>query len=867
MLSRTVSAIVRACIGAAWPVVLLAVLLGAAAGYYTSNHFAIDTNSEKLVSPDADWRKNVEHYDRAFPQQNNTIVAVVDGQTAELADAAAAALNAALSANRKNFVSVRRPDGGPFFEHEGLLLQPLPSVKKTADALIAAQPFLGGLAADPSLRGVMNTLNTTLLGVTGGQTTLANLDRPITAFSSTLQQIVDGKRAWFGWSSLVAGSDLSRTRRFVEVQPKLNFEALMPGEQATKAIRRTVRRLALDESHGVRVRLTGPVPLSDEEFASITDRGELLAGLMVSAMLIMLWLALRSVRMMIAVLATVAIGLVITTAIGLLIYHQFNVISVAFIVLFVGLGVDFGIQFCVRYRTERFRCHNLHKALPLAGEHIGAGLTLAAIAAALAFYSFLPTNYAGLAQLGAIAGTGMIVTYVMSISVLPALLKLLNPSEEEEDIGFSQLKPLDDLLTHSCNRVIRVAAIVGGIGLLLSPFMHFDSNPLDLRNRHSESVSTAFELMQNRETSPNTINILQPSRVAASQLAARLSKLPEVSQVLTVDTFVPGQQDEKLAILQDAAKVLDTVFNPLFVVPTPSDADVVASLRTTSASLRAAATSSHGAPAAHARALAGTLDRVAAASLITRARAAQALVPGLKTMLGQLRAVLHPAPIRFESLPADLKQDWISKQGEYRVEVFPVADPNDRKGLRHFTRTILAIAPHATGTPIIILESAHTIVWAFVEAGVLSFISISVIILLVLRRFGDELMTLIPLVFAGVMTLATCVLLGIQLNFANIIALPLLFGVGVAFDIYFVMAWRDGRRNLLQSSLTRAILMSAGTTGAAFGTLSISSHPGTASMGLVLLISLFWILVAMLLVLPALLHYSLPHEGLEAQQA
>ena len=867
MLSKTVSAIVRFCIGAAWPVVALAIFLGIAAGDYTATHFRIDTNSEKLVSPDADWRRNEEHYDRAFPQQNNTIDIVVDGATAERADAAAAALTAALANDRTHFYSVRRPDGGAFFEHEGLLLQPLPTVKKTADALIAAQPFLGGLSADPSLRGVMKTLDTTLLGVTGGQTTLASLDRPITAFSNTLQQIVDGKRAWFGWSSLVAGSDLSRTRRFVEMQPKLDFNALMPGERATKTIRRAVRRLGLNEDNGVRVRLTGPVPLSDEEFASITDRGELLAGLMISAMLIMLWLALRSVRMILAVLATVAIGLVITTAIGLLIYGQFNVISVAFIVLFVGLGVDFGIQFCVRYRAERYRCHDLRKALPLAGEHIGTGLTLAAIAAALAFYSFLPTNYAGLAQLGAIAGTGMVITYVMSISVLPAFLRLLNPSEEEEDIGFHQLKPLDDLLTHRCNRVIRVAAIVGVVGLLISPFMHFDSNPLDLRNRHSESVSTAFDLMRNRETSPNTVNILQPSRTAADQLAHRLSKLPEVSQVLTIDTFVPDEQEQKLAILHDAANVLDTVFNPLFVAPPPSDADVVASLRGTASSLRAAAGKSHGAPAAHALSLAHILDRLATARPATRARAADSFVPGLKTMLGQLRAVLHPAPVRFETLPADLRQDWISQQGEYRVQVFPVANPDDRKGLRHFTRTVLSIAPEATGTPIIILESAHTIVWAFVEAGVLSFISIAVIIMLALRRFGDELMTLIPLVFAGVMTIATCVLLGIQLNFANIIALPLLFGVGVAFDIYFVMAWRDGRRNLLQSSLTRAILMSAGTTGAAFGTLSISSHPGTASMGLVLLISLFWILVAMLLVLPALLHYSLPHEGLKAQRS
>ena len=188
----------------------------------------------------------------------------------------------------------------------------------------------------------------------------------------------------------------------------------------------------------------------------------------------------------------------------------------------------------------------------------------------------------------------------------------------------------------------------------------------------------------------------------------------------------------------------------------------------------------------------------------------------------------------------DLLRDWVSADGQYRVQVFPTAQ--DNKTLRHFTRDVLAVAPDATGTPIIIMESARTIVWAFVEAGIISLVSIAIILVLVLRRFGDELVTLIPLILAGLLTLATCVVVGIQLNFANIIALPLLFGVGVAFDIYFVMWWRDGGRNLLQSPLTRAVLMSAGTTGAAFGTLSLSAHPGTASMGQLLMISLFWIL-------------------------
>ena len=869
MLSDFVSAVVRWCSHYAWFVVAVALALGLAAGDYAATHFKMDTNSENLVSPDAAWRRDEARYDAAFPQQNNLVVAVIDGATAELAAEAADSLTLALKNDHEHFTSVRQPDGGPFFAHEGLLLLPLADVQRTAQSLIQAQPFLGGLAADPSLRGVMATLSTTLLGVEGGQTKLADIDKPIAAFSKTLSDVLAGKRAYFGWSALVGGPQEgpSRTRRFIEIQPKLNYQDLMPGKTATHAIRAAARKLGLTLKAGVRVRLTGPVPMADEEFATIAHNGRLMAALMAAAVLLMLWLAVRSVRMIIAILATLFIGLAVTASIGLYTYGAFNVISVAFIELFVGLGVDFGIQFCVRYRAERYRVKNLHEALGHAGAGIGSGLTLAAMAAAAGFFSFLPTDYAGLAELGLIAGAGMVVTYVLSITALPAMLRLLRSRGEARDVGFHQLKPLDDYLTHHSVKVLRIAAGVGVIGLALLPLLHFNANPLDLRNRHSESVATALDLMKDPQTSPNTVNVLEPSRAAANNLADRLSKLPEVAQVMTIDTFVPDHQAEKLAVIKDAADLLDSTFNPFMMPPPPTDADVVASLRSTAEALRNAAASDKGAPGKHANRLAGILDRLAGASPKVRAAAAEAFVPGLKTMLDQLRAALHPEAVSFETLPADLKADWVSQGGLYRVEVFPSGNSNDNAVLGRFTAAVLKVAPHVTGTPIIIKESGKTIVNAFLKAGVISVVSIALILFIALRRLGDLLMALAPLVLAGILTMASCVVAGIQLNFANIIALPLLFGVGVAFDIYFVMAWRKGRRHLLQSPLTRAVLLSAGTTAAAFGTLSISSHPGTASMGQILLISLFWILVSMLLVLPALLAYSLPQEGLPGQRS
>ena len=195
----------------------------------------------------------------------------------------------------------------------------------------------------------------------------------------------------------------------------------------------------------------------------------------------------------------------------------------------------------------------------------------------------------------------------------------------------------------------------------------------------------------------------------------------------------------------------------------------------------------------------------------------------------------------------------MAADGTARIQVFPKDTSNDPAALSAFSDQVLSVAPQATGAPISIRESGKTIVGAFAEAGILSFIVIIILLALVLKSVHDVLMTLAPLVLAGLLTLATCVLLGLRLNFANVIALPLLLGIGVAFNIYFVVAWRHGQRCFLASSLTRAVIFSAATTASGFGTLWLSVHPGTASMGELLMISLGWVLVTTLFLSPALL--------------
>jgi hypothetical protein len=273
----------------------------------------------------------------------------------------------------------------------------------------------------------------------------------------------------------------------------------------------------------------------------------------------------------------------------------------------------------------------------------------------------------------------------------------------------------------------------------------------------------------------------------------------------------------------------------------------------TASALRRAAGGQASVAAIAADRLAVKLDVMAAGPPTLRAAARTALLPGLKALLGQLRTALQAAPVGFESLPVDLVRDWVAADGRARIQVFPKGNSNDNAVLRRFAAAVRAVEPGATGTPISIQESGQTIVSAFEQAALWAALSIALLLALVLRRFADVLRAMAPLALAGLLTLGTCVAIGEPLNFANIIALPLHLGIGVAFNIYFVMAWRAGSGGFLQSSLTRAILFSALATGITFGSLCLSHHPGTASMGRLLVISLAWTLVSALIFLPALL--------------
>ena len=854
MLTSIVVSVVKACTRFAPLTIVVALILAITAGYYTSRNFIINTDINTLISPDLDWRKRDNQFEKAF-DRDRTILAVVDAPTPELTSAAAAALEQKLSGDGRHFESVQPLGAGPFFEKNGLLFLPVAEVAQLTGQFESAAPLIEIMAGDPSIRGLTGALETGLAGVKRGQVKLDSTERPFTLIAQTVENVLKNGSATFSWRELTSDKPLadSDRRSFIEFKPILDFKALEPGKDATDAIRQAARDLNLAGEYGARVRLTGPVPIANEEFATVQD-GAIVNGIgTVLVVLLILWMALHSAKIISAVFLNLFIGLSITTAVGLWMVGSLNLLSIAFAVLFVGLGVDFGIQFSVRYRSERFKSDDLRLALKKAAERSAVPLSLAAMATAAGFLSFLPTDYKGISELGKIAGVGMLVAFTTSITVLPALLRLLNPPGESEPVGYAFLAPVDYFLEKHRVVIIVGTLLIAVAGLPLLYFLRFDFNPINLRSPKVESIATFLDLRSDPNTGANAINVMTNSDADAKKIEERLSKVPEVLRVMSLDSFVPEDQPAKLKLIGQGAKILGPALNPDSIDAPPSDQENVESLKGSAENLRRTAGDAKGPGAVASRRLADALSKLADSDQATRDKTQAIFVSPLKVVLDQLRNSLQAQPVGLKTLPADLVNSWKTKDGLTRVEALPRGDPNDNDTLRKFAAAVLAAEPNAIGGPVSILKSGDTVVRAFIHAGITALLVISFLLWLALRRVTDVLLTLVPLLVAGAVTLEICVLIGLPLNFANIVALPLLLGVGVAFKIYYVTAWRSGRTNLLQSSLTRAIFFSALTTATAFGSLWLSSHPGTASMGKLLALSLLTTLAAVLLFQPALM--------------
>lgn len=546
--------------------------------------------------------------------------------------------------------------------------------------------------------------------------------------------------------------------------------------------------------------------------------------------------------------------LLLTTGFAAVAVGTLNLISVAFAILFVGIAVDFAIQFSVRLRGQQPTQSGeagLEEALFKTGEETGHQILVAALATAAGFLAFTPTAFLGVAELGLIAGIGMLVAFVCTILLLPALLRLFRPSVDHARTGYLFMKPVDRTIRHWRKPLLAVFAVVAVAGIVLIPGLKFDGDPLHTKDPKSEGMRTLHLLMSNPVSSPYSAEYLAPNLDAAKAMSDKAGKLPGVHDAMWLGSYVPEDQEAKLALIEDAAQILI----PGLTVQNPQAAPDAAAVKASAASAAAALSGilKDLAPTDPLRRIQAALAKLATAPDALAMQTNDALVRFLPMQLDSLRDVLSAQPVTLKDVPDVIKRDYLLPDGRALVEIHPSGLMSKPGALHTFVKTVRPLSPDMAGSAVDIVESAKTIVGAFKTAAISAIIMIAIILLFALRKVLDMGLVLAPLLLSALMTVILIRVVPETLNFANIIALPLLLGVGVSFNIYFVMNWRAGVQYPLASPTARAVLFSALTTGTAFGSLALSHHPGTASMGRLLLLSLGCTLLATLVFIPALL--------------
>ncbi|QNT77544.1 MMPL family transporter [Entomobacter blattae] len=855
MLAHCMEKIVLLCSRYAWLVLVLTLFLAGGAIWATKFWLGVTTDTSIMFSSSLPWRERSNQLAKNFPQKENLLVAIVQGDIPEITDLTAQELAEKLTQDHQNFKSVLLPGDDPYLEKNGLLFLEPKALDALMDTTIQAQPFLGSMAADPSARGLFQAISLIAQGVKENQADLSSFKEPLKRFAKVINDDADGKHEYLSWENLLAGEliELKGRYQFIVIQPVLDFSSLVPGEKATSQMKKIIAELPFVKSGQAKIHITGQVQINDEEFSTVAQG--MVSGLLVSFGLVSLWLflAVKTWRVILPILFSLVMGLLFTTGFAAIWEGTLNLISVAFAILYIGIAVDFAIQFSVRFRAQKVSYsgrQGLHVALGKTAKETGPQIFIASLATSAGFMAFIPTSFVGVAQLGVIAGVGMLIAFFCTLTLLPAALSVFKPPVETPETGFLFMMPVDKAIRTHRKYILAVFAGVACLGIVLTPHMLFDSDPLHTKNPNSEGMQALSLLVQDPHTSPYNAEMMVNSVEEGYALQKSLSALPTVGDVIWLYSFVPEKQNEKLPILASARDILF----PTLVVGTPKPISTAEDIRQAAAKTAAD--------------LAGIMDKLngddplrsiyKALVKLTKEPDEDVLAVNngltrfLPLQLDRLRLMLSVnKEVTVKDIPEIIRRDYVAPDGRLRFEIHPKGNMQDNSELRKFVKEVYTVTPQVSGSAIDVFESAETIISSFKVAAASALVVITFILIVGLRDIKIITLVLAPLILSGLMTVIMIVVLPEILNFANIIALPLLLGVGVSFNIYFAMNWGRAIKNPLSSPTARAVLFSALTTGSAFGSLAASHHPGTASMGRMLLLSLACTLVASLIFLPA----------------
>jgi hopanoid biosynthesis associated RND transporter like protein HpnN len=852
-----------------------------ACALHAGTRLGINSDNVTLVADDLPARQSYLEFTRSFPNIENVMLVVVDGETPEAARQATETLQQALADRPDLFRDVYIPGSGEFFETHGLLYRDLDDLDEFAIQMSRVQPILAALEQEPTIANLASLIRS---GLEQREETDASLEDLAILLDRVGDATVEAYREFplaISWEEiLLRGSAVETVEQWtIVVDPVLDFGSIFAAAAPMAEIRRIAEENGLVPERGVKVRLTGNPVINYEEMAGLLWDIGLGGVLTFGFVVVVLARALRSLRLVVASVVTLLVGLVWTAAFAAATVGALNLVSVAFAILFIGLGVDFAIHLGMAYleglrsavEGDRPPDPNL-AAIEYAVEQVGGSFVICTITTATGFYVFIPTDNVGVAELGLIAGSGMIVNLFLTMTLFPALLAGPLRLDPEADLpsrmGFR--RTWWSALTAWPRFVTALAAGLLVWGAWQALQVKFDANVIRMRDPGTESVETFNEMLEaSGERSPWPMDTIAPDLEAAERIAREVEQLDVVELALTLADYVPRDQDEKIGVLEDVGLLLDAPRGVPSEQTAPSTVEQIAALRALRDTLRDPSLDRGSSVLARSmRALRDRLDEFLARTEddadvdAALARLQSVLLDGLQDQLRRLREATLVDEVTLDDLPQQLRDRMLTQEGRARVQIFPAEQMTDEAAFTRFAREVQQVVPNATGLPMNMIAFAEATHSSFREALVAAIGLITFFLLLLWRRLMPVLLVLAPLLLSNLVTIGLMSATGIAFNFVNVVVVPLLLGIGVDSGIHLVhraeTLARTGGGDLLSSTTARAVFYSALTTTVSFGTLALSSHRGVASLGVVLTFGMGLTVLSNLVVLPCLLALRTP---------
>jgi uncharacterized protein len=885
---------------ARFPLVLVvfALVLSALSIVYTGNNLEFLTGRDDLMPKNSQFNRDYREYRQEFGDQEE-IVVVIESTDPEKAGRFGQELYGRLLKKREDFREVFYPNGLSFFQKNGLLFLPYDDLVVLRDNLVKAKPILQKLSSSPSVQTLFTSLTsqmdsymTSAPGAPGSQEQLASLIFMLEKLGTGFEQFSNPGGGTFSLDSFFLGSGsngkesaLAKAARqqIITILPVKDSGSFVPAEKAIAAVRAEIKTVAADPSFaGVKAGLTGVPVLEYEEMA--TSQRDITVATILSVVLtiILLLFAFRGIGNAFAAMVSLLVAIALSFGMATLVVGHLNILSMVFAVMLIGIGIEYGIQIVLRYQEEQGKgCQRLESLKTALNRNVWA-IVMAAATVAAAFLTFAFTDFKGVAELGIIAAIGIVICVLVTFTVLPAMLLIpIKYGKKNRKVGAAadpSSKVSKSAESSAIRRIIksvlfgypRIVLAVSILLCLLSLYplsrVVFDYNLMNLQAKGLESVTYAYKLMRSSENSGYFAVAMARSPEEAASRSKALEALPNVDHVVSIASFVPEDQDRKLALLADLRSQLSDIKSEpyqedLQVMELPA---VFEKFRETVERFVQRLEREKLPEAKPAAGFLVILDKFFAGLEKEKDRNALGmlrdfqgnLLADFPEKIQTLKNSLNAAPVTPADIPEELRKRFVGSTGKYLLQIAPKKEIFDREPLEAFLKDVRKVEPNATGEPVMVYESMTIMRDSYRGAFLYAFLAIVLILLITFRSLRYALIGLVPLVVGVLFMVSGMWLFGINFNSANIIVMPLVLGIAVDSGIYIINRFRrEGETGyeVVVSSTGRGVFFNTLTIMISFGALMVARHQGVFSIGAIMTLGMVACQIAFIITLPAVL--------------